>query len=152
MYFTYYFLQVIGLGICGWSSDSFLYLKKFFWMVWNLFTMDNLFKYFTFCDSPLYNSKLGLFFTFGREVLFLMLSSHFFPWKFKKCFFSVANLNPSHSLFPYFCSILSVHIVEELGGYDYLNSDLHRDPLCVDGLCIQVLLLSKKKKKWFMSH
>lgn len=71
-----------------------------------------VFTYFSFCGSPLYNSKSGLFFTFRiREVFFFFfkLSSHFSPSHFKECFFSVANVNPSHSLLQFLYKILSVH-------------------------------------------
>lgn len=40
---------------------------------------------------------------------FFKLSSHFSPSHFKECFFSVANVNPSHSLLQFLYKILSVH-------------------------------------------
>lgn len=64
----------------------------------------NLYEYFTFHDSLLNNSKLGLFFFFrSRKNL---KASHFFK-TFKNI--SVATSNLPYLLFQFLYNILSVH-------------------------------------------
>lgn len=102
--------------------------------------MKNLFKYSTFHDSQLNNSKLGLFFIFKSRKIFK--ASHFFK-KFKNI--SVANSNLSYLLFQFLYNILSVYAEKKEEENGFLNSEIRFDFLFLeenmdDIVSLQVLL------------